>query len=143
MVTNVHEGGREKCGRYWMCGTEGEWLVEASGGGEDDVERTEKVPEKHEGGFFAPTQAPEPAETPVDQASTVRRMIQVQRKDEVGQRPPRKIRHIQYRAWPDFDVPAAPQDVVALVREVEAAQAEYLREIDWKGELEPPIVTHW
>jgi hypothetical protein len=59
---------------------------------------------------------------------------------------PRKIRHIQYRAWPDFDIPADPAELVALIEEVDRAQTEYMAEIGWKLEehdgMEPPILAH-
>ena len=143
MLTNLHEGGREKCGRYWQNVSDCDWRVDTVGGEEVDAEHAQRSTATQEGGFFAPTSAQEPPPTLEGADSTIRRTIMVQRKTEAPNRPPRKIRHIQYRAWPDFDVPAAPEDVVALVKEVEAAQAEYMREINWQGAEEPPIVTHW
>lgn len=133
MLTNLHEGGREKCGRYWMPEPTATWDVFVDGGEAED----ERHQQQHGEGFFAPAKEPvEPVET------TIRRTISIRKKNASPETPPRKIRHIQYRAWPDFDIPAAPSDVVGLVREVERAQEEYMREIVWTDEVEPPILAH-
>lgn len=130
MLTNLHEGGREKCGRYWMPEPTATWDVLVDGGEAEDEHQPG-------GGFFAPAKEPvAPLET------TIRRTISIRKKSASPGTPPRKIRHIQYRAWPDFDIPAAPSDVVGLVREVERAQDEYMREVGWTNEVEPPILAH-
>ncbi|KAI5479261.1 protein tyrosine phosphatase [Pseudohyphozyma bogoriensis] len=127
MLTNLHEGGREKCGRYWVPESNYDWEVKVDGG--------EGVDENSGGGFFAPK------ESTAEDSTTVRRTINISKKRDSSVRP-RKIRHIQYRAWPDFDIPAQPSDVVDLVREVNQAQKDYLAEIGWQGDTEPPILAH-
>ena len=162
MLTNLREAGRDKCGRYWVPQHDGEWDVSVDGDAaheEEDRERLEaeaaSAASGPGGGFFAAFDAkPEKAE-PTVKDSTVRRTITVQRRPCAGATPssssstssaPRKIRHIQYRAWPDFDIPAEPSDVVSLVDEVDAAQRDYMREIGWNfvehDGLEPPILAH-
>lgn len=166
MLTNLNEGGREKCGRYWVTQQNGEWDVDVEG---DLAHREEEdlncgaggmggpslgVSGGPGGGFFASfdggnndEKEKKVPETPQD--STIRRNITVRRLNAPADHPssrPRKIRHIQYRAWPDFDIPAAPAEVVALVHEVDAAQQAYIREIGWNPEehdgLEPPVLAH-
>lgn len=145
MLTNLHEGGREKCGRYWVDEPTSEWKIETTGSEDADAQaqaQQHAAQERAQGGFFAP--APVATEEKQESAeTTLRRTIMIRRRSESPSRPSRKIRHIQYRAWPDFDIPAAPEDVVELVREVDQAQKEYLEEIGWTGDVEPPVVTHW
>ncbi|BGP18469.1 phosphotyrosine-specific ptp2-like protein [Rhodosporidiobolus nylandii] len=171
MLTNLQEGGRDKCGRYWVSQKDAEWDVQVEGdlAHEDEARLNLGAgsaggnfggrggagggggPEG--GGFFAAFDAarasPNEEKAPLTkQDSTIRRTITVQRHRAAASPAarPRKIRHIQYRAWPDFDIPADPADVVALVNEVDAAQQDYMREIGWRVEehdgLEPPILAH-
>ncbi|GAA5899797.1 hypothetical protein JCM6882_005437 [Rhodosporidiobolus microsporus] len=188
MLTNLNEGGRDKCGRYWVEQKDGEWDVQVQGDLAHEEEERLNLRTGGAGGilggggaggpgggggFFASFDAarisPEETKAPqTRQDSTIRRTITVQRRAGRSSSPfnfssassssasasastssssrPRKIRHIQYRAWPDFDIPADPADVVSLVHEVDAAQQAYMREIGWKleehGGLEPPILAH-
>ncbi|KAK4057108.1 phosphotyrosine-specific ptp2-like protein [Microbotryomycetes sp. JL221] len=145
MLTNLHEGGREKCGKYWVTQPTQEWAVETDGGSQDSTEDDKRQQFDNGGGFFASTDSTlkRAQSDEASDATTLRRDILLRRRsaNPVTHRP-RKIRHIQYRAWPDFDLPARPEDVVELVKEVDAAQKEYMAEIGWQGEVEPPIVTH-
>lgn len=133
MLTNLQEGGREKCGNYWKPECNDLWDVKVEGGEDHEEVST---------GFFnAPTLAAEKKEVT---DSTIRRTFYIRRKGDSNPDNVRKIRHIQYRAWPDFDVPATSADLVELVKEVEQAQKDYLSEVGWKGGIEddPPIMTH-
>ncbi|KAM0753889.1 hypothetical protein T439DRAFT_322774 [Meredithblackwellia eburnea MCA 4105] len=128
MLTNLHEGGREKCSRYWIPSPTCGWDVRVEGGCSED--------DGPGGGFFGgETSSSEPED------STVRRAITIKRRDD-PQGQSRKIRHIQYRAWPDFDIPAQATDVIDLVREVEQAQLDYMAEVNWQEEEEPSILVH-
>ncbi|CDR49491.1 hypothetical protein NBRC10512_000715 [Rhodotorula toruloides] len=180
MLTNLQEGGRDKCGRYWASEHEGEWDIQLEG----DLEREEvdrlkalkakggmestggslgqggaKSPVAGGGGFFSVFDAKEAkkeeekAKPKNFEEATLRSTITVRRRRQSRNSsssstppPPRKIRHIQYRAWPDFDIPAEPADVVSLVNEVDAAQRAYMQETGWDpeehGGLEPPILAH-
>jgi protein tyrosine phosphatase len=142
MLTNVFEGGREKCGRYWESNDEWDVLVDDDpsfkmNSGEPESSRAGS----EGGGFFdsAPTNPPT--------QTIVRRTLHIRRRSDPVHIPRRKIRHLQYIAWPDFDVPANPSDVVKLIREVEVAQKLYLEETngetkrnETRREAAPPVV---
>lgn len=136
MLTNVFEGGREKCGRYWESDPSGQWdvVVESQDDLNDCVEMGKSTGAG--GGFFESTK---PSTVPTQ--TTIRRTISIRRRSDPPDFPARKIRHLQYIAWPDFDVPADPTDVVSLIREVDAAQQEYLAEVQWPSSRPPPPVV--
>lgn len=143
MLTNVFEGGREKCGRYWEADPSGEWEVvttsdeSTSSSGVTSSTGASTAPSSDAGGFFdvAKTDGAPPGQT------TIRRTIHIKRRSSPPGTPLRKIRHIQYVAWPDFDVPADPHDLVSLIREVDTAQQAYLQERNWSDERPPPPVV--
>ncbi|SGY61237.1 BQ5605_C007g04538 [Microbotryum silenes-dioicae] len=145
MLTNLIENGREKCGRYWGPQPDDGWVVEATGGGQADKDDLAQNNPTHVGGFFAMSNAEETkSKEAVQGESTVRRTILVRHKSAVeAAKPPRKVRHIHYRAWPDFDIPASPYELVELVHEVEDAQEAYKREVNWPADQDdPPIVVN-
>ncbi|GAA5985894.1 hypothetical protein JCM10908_006323 [Rhodotorula pacifica] len=158
MLTNLQEGGRDKCGRYWVEQHQGEWDVHVEGDSAHEEEaRAAFVPATPAAaagppgvGFFSAFDAAKTApavEKPGPTSdTTIRRTITVQRRQPPAAARSRKIRHIQYRAWPDFDIPADPSDVVSLVDEVDTAQHAYMREIGWNTAehdgQEPPILAH-
>ncbi|BGP26377.1 hypothetical protein Rt10032_c11g4664 [Rhodotorula toruloides] len=177
MLTNLQEGGRDKCGRYWASEHEGEWDIQLEGdlareeadrlkaleakGGQESTggllsQAGRKNPGAGGGGFFSVFDAKEAKKEQEKvkpknfEEATLRSTITVRRRRQHRSSstppPPRKIRHIQYRAWPDFDIPAEPADVVSLVNEVEAAQRAYMQEMGWDPKehngLEPPILAH-
>ncbi|GAA5908143.1 hypothetical protein JCM5296_000514 [Sporobolomyces johnsonii] len=164
MLTNLHEGGREKCGRYWVNppGGNAEWEVSVEGDAAHEEEDRQRQREQSGGafgpggggGFFAAADIQDSSDDGSAAAAsrhdtTIRRVFNVRRvagPSSSSSSYSRKIRHIQYRAWPDFDIPADPADVISLVHEVDAAQTEYMREIGWDmaehGGAEPPILAH-
>lgn len=147
MLTHLHEGGREKCGNYFRPGRYGAVTVTVA-----DGERASAAPtpaDANEGGFFSladqhrssPRQSPSLERHEVDPASgtsTVRRRLLVQHDDDPPDRPPRPVLHIQYLAWPDFDVPPNVDDVLSLVTEVNGAQEEALARSEKPG----PVLAH-
>ena len=139
MLTNINEGGREKCGRYWIEEAGGEWEVRVVG----EVKET-----KEEGGgfFSSPSGSPSPSVNSMaiepTLETTLRRTLYIRRRSDPPTVPSRKIQHIQFIGWPDFDVPANTSEVLGLVREVEKVQLQYLREIGKREEEAPPVLAH-
>lgn len=135
MLTNLFEGGREKCGRYWTKQFAGPFEIKVES--EDDT----AAADEEAGGFFGPCSLPtdSPLQRQRRSNNTVRRTIYVKRRDEPSA-PPHKIRHLQYTAWPDFDVPADPSEVLTLVREVDKANRDFANETGRSDP--PPILTH-
>lgn len=142
MLTNINEGGREKCGRYWIEEAGGEWEVKVVG----QVREETKVEAGGAGGgfFSSPSGSPSIAGTvePIIE-TTLRRTLYIRRRSDPPKVPSRTIQHIQFIGWPDFDVPANTSEVLGLVREVEKTQDEYLREIGVKEGVDaPPVLAH-
>ncbi|KAI9604176.1 hypothetical protein H4Q26_003789 [Puccinia striiformis f. sp. tritici PST-130] len=132
MITRRHEAGREKCADYLVNGEKGGGLTEESDGEE---ERDMKS------GFFGFPQQDSTTDEQADslciesqqksthpqhsststttnersKAGVIRKMIKLSRTSRPDL-PARQIAHIQYRGWPDFDVPPAAQDVIELIQ---------------------------
>lgn len=139
MLTNINEGGREKCGRYWVEEEGGEWEVRVVG------EVKEESVVASGGGFFSsPSGSPSVSGMTTEPIieTTLRRTLYIRRRSDPPSVAPRKIQHIQFIGWPDFDVPANTSEVLGLVREVEKVQSEYLREIGREEDNAPPVLAH-
>lgn len=109
MLTKQREEGREKCGDYLRSGVYGDVVVKIEG--REGCGDGAPAPDGFFG-FFPPAQdAPADANQPVMVAKTltIRRLSQ-------PQLPAKQIRHIQYLAWPDFDVPPETEEVLELVQ---------------------------
>jgi protein tyrosine phosphatase len=70
-------------------------------------------------------------------SAIVRRTIEIRRKTDPPNTPPKIVRHIQYIKWPDFDIPPDPNVVIDLITETNKAQ----RDLSGPGE-EPPVLVH-
>lgn len=71
-------------------------------------------------------------------SAIVRRTIEIRKKSDPPETPPKTVRHIQYIKWPDFDIPPDPNVVIDLISETNKAQRD-LHDID--GE-ESPVLVH-
>lgn len=139
MLTNLQEGGREKCARYWMPGADSKWSIESMFK-DGSIEKDESAAAANPGDYFATAKTDTAAKS---EDPLIRRTIRTKRRSSPSDSKPRTVRHMHYRAWPDFDLPASPDDIVRLVREVDAAQRAYMQEIGWNDtDREPPIVAH-
>lgn len=70
-------------------------------------------------------------------SAIVRRTIEIRRRSDPPDTPPKVVRHIQYIKWPDFDIPPDPNVVIDLISETNKAQ----RLDDITGE-ESPVLVH-
>lgn len=146
MLTNLHEGGREKCGRYWIEEPGSEWDIRVEG----EIKEDPVLDQRNTGFFSSPsgspslsTSSPSAMSAEPTLQTTLRRTIYFKRKSDPASFPPRKIQHIQFIGWPDFDVPANTGEVLGLVKEVEQAQESYLNERGREGKGgRPPVLAH-
>ncbi|GAA95835.1 hypothetical protein E5Q_02492 [Mixia osmundae IAM 14324] len=136
MLTHLVEAGRAKCGNYFKSGQYDDILV-------DIVEQScpDPLVAKTGDSFFGSLAVDKEAGTSED--VTIRRKIALRNVNDPPGTPPRYLRHIQYIAWPDFDVPPEARELVELVKEVNAAEEAVLREngIDESDER-PPVLAH-
>lgn len=71
-------------------------------------------------------------------SAIVRRTIELRRKSDPPNTPPKVVRHIQYIKWPDFDIPPDPNVVIDLISETNRAQRDLA---DPAGD-ESPVLVH-
>lgn len=71
-------------------------------------------------------------------SAIVRRTIELRRKSDPPNTPPKVVRHIQYIKWPDFDIPPDPNVVIDLISETNRAQRDLA---DLAG-VESPVLVH-
>ncbi|KAH8919148.1 hypothetical protein BT69DRAFT_1246800 [Atractiella rhizophila] len=128
MLTLCSEGGREKCGRYFVEGRYGQYSIEAVGGAK---ERGSEKEENRLSGYFGFNVADEKKESTIVKELTL---------TKAGERGERRVRHLQYTDWPDFDVPPNPKNIVELVKVVNKLQQDYASDI---APSKPgPILVH-
>ena len=143
MLTHFHEGGREKCGNYFRDGRYGPITVRTKMSG-DGHRPPSPSRSAAPAGFFEVT-APQPMAPRTPGASltekthgfdldrTLKRTLLVVHDDDPPGQPPREILHVQYIAWPDFDVPPDIEEVLKLVEDLKAVPG---------GDAEHPILAH-
>lgn len=166
MLTKRHEAGREKCGDYLRSGRYGDIVISI------EPEEGVRVSEEEENDDFFGFAASVNEETymarregeatpnqPVGRAvvTTTIRLSRVTRPEL----PARRIKHVQYRNWPDFDVPPAADELLELVHQCkrmgtevvkinEEIQSDYLRELGTTadegqsmiGKGSGPVIVH-
>ncbi|MBW0479322.1 hypothetical protein O181_019037 [Austropuccinia psidii MF-1] len=142
MITRRHEAGREKCGNYVKNGVYGEMIVcvESDEIVESDDEEREKT-----GDFFGfggsklsnGSDAKPSTYSSLNKSNSafltgvVHKTVKLSRASYPNL-PPRKIAHIQYRLWPDFDVPPAINEVLELIEHCQKA-AKQITEINQRA----------
>lgn len=119
MLTRQYEGPDVKCGKYWADGRYGPLrlkLISETGAS------AEVDPIAGASGFnfqFPIKSKQTPPQSP-DDNYTVRRVFELSN-DNHPKEPSRIVRHYQYLAWPDMNVPSNPRGVLRLIREVDDA----------------------
>ena len=153
MLTHLVEGGREKCGNYFVDGRYGPITVQtersshadqppasAGGGGAGGFFSAMDCQRSGSGGLSPLPATSGGASSAVQTgSSTRRRILLVRHDDDAPNAAPRRVLHVQYLAWPDFDIPPDATDVLSLVREVNAAQEASLAET---GVEAGPVLAH-
>lgn len=71
-------------------------------------------------------------------SAIVRRTIEIRRKSDPPNTPPKVVKHIQYIKWPDFDIPPDPNVVIDLISETNRAQ----RDLADVAGGESPVLVH-
>jgi protein tyrosine phosphatase len=115
MLTEIMEGGREKCGKYFNTGTYGKYQLRIEKGSEI-ISKGNGFPNQmdFEQGFFD-RENKKKEEGIVDRVLKVKRFFSEDGNPKGGRWEERTIRHVQYLNWPDFDVPPDPKELVDLV----------------------------
>jgi protein tyrosine phosphatase len=139
MLCSILEGGREKCCHYFGAGTYGHMKVDRP---KDSPTRAPSGPTVLDG-FFSTRDvsatSPVAAAATSPQSSVQCRTLFVSDTDQPDKRP-HQVQHIQYAAWPDFDVPPSADEVLDLI---ELANRENERMATANGLNEvPPILVH-
>ncbi|KAA1078161.1 hypothetical protein PGT21_029792 [Puccinia graminis f. sp. tritici] len=148
MITRRHEAGREKCADYLRNGQYGDLVVSVDhrhsrDGGSGGIESDGDEEREMASGFFGFSSGPvsgnhddhikeaslDPRPQPADRpakAGVLRKTVRLSRTTRPDL-PARQIAHIQYRGWPDFDVPPAAEEVLELIAESQRASQEIQR----------------
>ncbi|KAH9819269.1 hypothetical protein DFH28DRAFT_958323 [Melampsora americana] len=168
MLTKRHEAGREKCGDYLRSGKYGDIVISIEP--EEGVRVTEEEESDDFFGFAASVNEEtymarrEGEATPNRSAGravviTTIRLSRVTRPEL----PARRIKHVQYRNWPDFDVPPEADELLELVSQCktmgnevievnEQIQSDYRKQTDSSSDVSDggsvigrgagPVVVH-
>lgn len=139
MITRRHEAGREKCADYLRNGQYGDMVVSVDhrnkhDGGPGGIESDGDEERDMASGFFgfpsvppleeqSPVIEPQPKSTNRPKGGVLRKMVRLSRTTRPDL-PARQIAHIQYRGWPDFDVPPAAEEVLDLIAVSQRAAEE-------------------
>ncbi|KNZ48590.1 hypothetical protein VP01_554g5 [Puccinia sorghi] len=139
MITRRHEAGREKCADYLRNGQYGDMVVSVDhrnkhDGGPGGIESDGDEERDMASGFFGfpsvppleeqpPVIEPQPKPTNRPKGGVLRKMVRLSRTTRPDL-PARQIAHIQYRGWPDFDVPPAAEEVLDLIAVSQRAAEE-------------------
>lgn len=135
MLTNLKEGGMEKCARYFDDGTYGDLrLSMESSTLPKSCER--EAADDTQGSFFSAFDVQrtnnEPQQRPSD-----RRVLKLERSSGEGRR---TVQHFQFSNWPDFDIPPDSETLISFMRDVKEANIKTSRE---NGFTKPgPLMVH-
>lgn len=162
MLTKRHEAGREKCGDYLRSGRYGDIVISVEPNGrelattEEDDDFFGFAASVAEETYMARRAGEASPQVTLPGRSIVTTMIRLSLVTR-PELPARRIRHVQYRNWPDFDVPPAIDELLELVSDCRATgaevvelnervQAEYRRTgghpTDLVGHGQGPVVVH-
>lgn len=142
MLTNLMEGGREKCGKYYLPGQYGRFNVSCKDGSVHQYPGEDQAPQQSgtSSGFFssfdlasAQQKTPKAANSP--SAAVCRSTLTISRSDGSE----KAMKHIKFAGWPDFDVPPDAEALLDLIAEVNQARADIARH---NGTEEGPVLVH-
>lgn len=143
MLTNLMEGGREKCGKYYLPGQYGRFNVSCKDGAVHQYPGEDQTASQQSGtssGFFstfdlasAQQKTPKAANSP--SAAVCRSTLHIHRPDGTE----RAVKHIKFAGWPDFDVPPDAEALLDLIAEVNQAKGDIARA---NRTEEGPVLVH-